>query len=153
MENRICLSSPVGRLTLAEEDGAITRLLFEECQPSGESGALLDEAVRQLEEYFAGMRRTFDLPLNPQGTPFQKKVWKALCEIPYGETRSYGDIARAVDSPKAFRAVGMANHNNPISIIIPCHRVIGSDGSLTGYGGGLDKKVYLLQLEGIEVGK
>lgn len=149
MENRIRIDSPIGTLTLAEEDGALTKLLFEECEPSGERTALLNEAARQLEEYFAGRRRAFELPLNPAGTPFQKKVWKALRDIPYGETRSYGDIARAVDSPKAFRAVGMANHNNPVSIIIPCHRVIGSDGSLTGYGGGLDKKIYLLQLEGV----
>lgn len=149
MENRIRIDSPIGTLTLAEEDGALTKLLFEECEPAGERTALLSEAARQLEEYFAGRLSEFDLPLNPAGTPFQKKVWKALCDIPYGETRSYGDIARAVDSPKAFRAVGMANHCNPISIIIPCHRVIGSDGSLTGYGGGLDKKIYLLQLEGV----
>lgn len=153
MENRIRLNSPIGPLTLAEENGAITKLLFEECEPAGERTALLSEAARQLDEYFVGRLCEFDLPLNPAGTLFQKKVWKALCDIPYGETRSYGDIARAVDSPKAFRAVGMANHNNPISIIIPCHRVIGSDGSLTGYGGGLDKKIYLLQLEGIRIRK
>lgn len=151
MENRIQIDSPVGPLTLAEENGAITKLLFEPCEHSGERTALLNEAVRQLEEYFSGRRRGFELPLNPAGTPFQKKVWKALGDIPYGETRSYGEIARAIDIPKAFRAVGMANHSNPVSIIIPCHRVIGSDGSLTGYGGGLDKKIYLLQLEGIDI--
>ena len=98
-------------------------------------------------EYFDGKRKIFDLPLKPEGTEFQLKDWNALREIPYGETRSYKDIAIAIGNPKACRAVGTANHNNPISIIIPCHRVIGSDGSLTGYGGGLDKKTYLLELE------
>ena len=150
MENRICLDSPVGPLILAEEEGAITRLEFGVCEPAGERTALLSEAIRQLEEYFAGKRRGFELPLNPKGTPFQKRVWRALEAIPYGEKRSYGDIARTVDRPKAFRAVGMANHNNPISIIIPCHRVIGADGSMIGYGGGLEIKRFLLRLEGVE---
>lgn len=147
MKNRICIMSPVGPLILTEEDGVLTELLFGEADSLGGRTPLLDEAARQLTEYFAGKRRIFDLPLNPQGTPFQKRVWNALCDIPYGETRSYGDIARAAGSPKGFRAVGMANHRNPISIIIPCHRVVGSDGSLTGYGGGLHIKEYLLALE------
>jgi len=148
--SRIAMNSPIGPLTIAEKDGKITHVLFGEPEAAGERTPLLEQAERQLAEYFAGERREFDLPLNPQGTAFQKEVWKALQEIPYGETRSYGEIACAVGREKAFRAVGMANHNNPISIIIPCHRVIGADGSLTGYGGGLDKKRFLLQLEGTE---
>ena len=137
-------------LTIAEADGKITHVLFGACEEAGERTPLLDEAVRQLKEYFAGERLEFNLPLNPEGTEFQQKVWKALTGIPYGETRSYGEIARAIGREKACRAVGMANHNNPISIIIPCHRVVGADGSLTGYGGGLDKKRFLLKLEGLE---
>jgi len=109
--------------------------------------ALTDLAAAQLEEYFDGERREFDLPLDPSGTPFQMAVWKELLAIPYGETRSYKQIAENIGSPKAFRAVGLANNRNPISIIIPCHRVIGSDGSLVGYGGGLDMKQKLLELE------
>lgn len=103
--------------------------------------------VEQLAQYFARQRESFDLPLVIQGTPFQQKVWTALQNIPYGETRSYKDIAEMIGSPKAVRAVGGANNKNPISIIIPCHRVIGHKGDLTGYGGGLDKKVLLLDLE------
>ncbi|WP_431733585.1 methylated-DNA--[protein]-cysteine S-methyltransferase [Fusobacterium necrophorum] len=108
---------------------------------------LLEEAERQLQEYFAGRLQHFDLPLHPQGTEFQKKVWKALMSIPYGETRSYGEIAKQIGKEKAVRAVGGANHVNPISIVIPCHRVIGKNGSLTGYGGGLKIKETLLTLE------
>jgi methylated-DNA-[protein]-cysteine S-methyltransferase len=102
------------------------------------------QAARELEEYFAGARRKFDVPFDVQGTPFQMKVWRALQTIPYGETRSYGDIARQVGSPRAARAVGMANHDNPIAIIVPCHRVIATGGGLGGYGGGLKMKSYLL---------
>ncbi len=109
--------------------------------------ALLKKVVKELDEYFSGKRKTFDIPISFNGTEFQKKVWNALLEIPYGETRSYKDIAEHIGNPKACRAVGMANHNNPISIIVPCHRVIGKNGSLTGYAGGLDMKNYLLQLE------
>jgi len=109
---------------------------------------LIKKAAKQLTEYFAGKRRTFDLPLEFRGTDFQKKVWAALMTIPYGETRSYGEIAKQIKNPKASRAVGMANNRNPIVIICPCHRVVGSDGSLTGYGGGLPNKEYLLKLEG-----
>lgn len=108
---------------------------------------LLKKAAMQLEEYLEGKRNSFDLPLNPKGTEFQKKVWAALCDIPYGETRSYKQIAEAVDNPKGCRAVGMANNKNPIMIFIPCHRVLGSNGSLTGYAGGLDMKEKLLSLE------
>ena len=109
---------------------------------------LLLRAFAQLEEYLAGVRKKFDLPLAPAGTPFQRKVWDALLQIPYGQTRSYRQIAEAVNSPKGFRAVGMANNRNPIAVFIPCHRVIGADGSMVGYGGGLDIKKHLLRLEG-----
>ena len=112
--------------------------------PDSELVALV---FRQLDEYFAGVRTGFDFPYRMDGTPFQKKVWRALCDIPYGHTRSYKEIAEVIGSPKACRAVGMANHHNPIFIAVPCHRVIGSDGSLTGYGGGLDMKRALLELE------
>ena len=108
---------------------------------------LLEEAARQLRAYFAGQRQAFSLPLGPRGTAFQLQVWQALQTIPYGEVRTYGEIARAIGKPKACRAVGMANHKNPISIIVPCHRVVGADGSLTGYGGGLAAKEFLLALE------
>ena len=108
---------------------------------------LVESVFRQLDEYFAGTRKGFDFPYRLHGTPFQKKVWAALREIPYGETRSYKDIAQAIGHPKAFRAVGTANHANPVFIAIPCHRVIGADGSLTGYGGGLAMKQALLALE------
>ena len=145
------MDSPAGPLTIAEENGAIIRLDFGEFGPMGERSPVLEEAVRQLKEYFAGERREFTLPVDPRGTPFQKSVWRALCGIPYGETRSYGEIARAVGKPGACRAVGMANHRNPVSIIIPCHRVIGADGSLTGYGGGLERKRFLLRLERLRV--
>ena len=147
-------SSPVGPLVLAGRDGALERLLF----PSGNQVKAPEpeweaahtpfrQALLQLEEYFEGRRRSFDLPLAPQGTSFQRKVLEALQAIPYGETRSYKDIATAIGQPKAVRAVGAANARNPIPIIIPCHRVIGSDGSLTGFGGGLDVKRALLRLE------
>ena len=108
---------------------------------------MLDEAERQLRAYFAGRLRAFDLPLRFGGTPFQQSVWRALGQIPSGETATYADIARAVGRPRAFRAVGMANHSNPISIVIPCHRVVGASGALTGYAGGLDAKRWLLDHE------
>lgn len=150
MKNRICVDSPVGVLTLEENDGRLARLEFGACPEEGERTWVLCEAVRQLEAYFAGKLREFDLPLAPQGTPFQLEVWQALRKIPYGETRTYQEIAIAVGREKACRAVGMANNRNPISIIVPCHRVIGADGSLTGYGGGLEVKRFLLELEGIK---
>lgn len=109
--------------------------------------ALSDKVFIQLQEYLDGKRKSFEFPYELHGTPFQKRVWNALCEIPYGETRTYGEIAKAVGNPKACRAVGMANHNNPMTIVVPCHRVIGANGKLTGYGGGLDMKEYLLELE------
>ena len=144
------VDSPVGKLWLEAEGDALTGLYFSEERCSGgEAGEsdVLDRAEAQLAEYFAGARRSFDLPLKPQGTPFQLADWKALEQIPYGETVSYGDIARAIGRPKACRAVGMANHANPISIIAPCHRVVGSNGRLTGYGGGLAVKQWLLEHE------
>lgn len=116
-------------------------------QTKRESTQLLDTAAQQLEEYFQGKRQVFDVPLSPIGTSFQQKVWEALCAIPYGETRSYKQIAEMVGNPKACRAVGMANNRNHILIIIPCHRVIGANGSLVGYGGGLELKEKLLELE------
>ena len=138
----------VGLLWLAEDGGSVTDVSF---HPVGNAETretpVLCEAARQLGEYFMGTRRTFDLPLDPHGTPFQKSVWAALRDIPYGETRSYRDIASAVGKPTACRAVGSANNKNPISILIPCHRVIGAGGSLVGYGGGLDTKRMLLALE------
>lgn len=149
MKRFVVVQSPVGDLTLTEENGALTGLYFGRRSLEGEEGltALLERAFQQLEEYFAGKRKQFDLPLSLRGTEFQRQVWAALRDIPYGETRSYGQIAQAVGRPKAVRAVGMANHRNPISIIVPCHRVVGADGSLTGYGGGLENKKFLLALE------
>ena len=119
--------------------------------PASVASPLLDAAEAQLREYFAGTRRTFDLPLAPRGTAFQQRVWAALRAIPYGETRTYGELAAAIGSPSASRAVGMANHHNPIPIVIPCHRVIGANGTLTGYAGGLEIKRKLLALEGITI--
>lgn len=155
--HRKVMHSPIGRLMLEEEDGALVRVAFEREIPAGieemteelplQAKEVLEKAERQLDEYFAGERKVFNLPLAPKGTEFQKKVWAALCDIPYGETRSYGQIATAVGNPKASRAVGMANHRNPISIIVPCHRVIGADGRLVGFGGGLWIKEKLLKLE------
>ena len=152
MKQNICFTdSPVGKVGIIENGHAVTRVFFAaENNSTGINIAeteLLKEACRQLQEYFAGNRKKFDLPLAPEGTSFQLKVWKALQSIPYGETRSYKDIAIAVGSPKATRAVGMANNRNPIAIIIPCHRVIGSNGKLVGYGGGMHVKEFLLNPE------
>ncbi len=149
------LESPIGALLLAGDQAGLRLLLFtkgrdQRVKPEPEwepdRGALKD-AARQLTEYFSGKRRTFDLRLAPVGTPFQQTVWSALQKIPYGETTSYGELARRIGNPKAVRAVGLANGSNPISIVIPCHRVIGSNGSLVGYGGGLPIKQALLSLE------
>jgi len=114
---------------------------------------LIREAAKQLEEYFVGKRKIFDIPLGPEGTPFQRAVWEALLEIPYGETRSYGDIAARIGNPKAARAVGMANNRNPIAVFVPCHRVIGASGKLVGYAGGVDVKKKLLELEKLNAAK
>lgn len=138
------------KLFLTANERALTGVYFTPRNPSpqGEEGFRVRSlAEQQLAEYFSGQRKVFDLPLEFTGTDFQKRVWSALLTIPYGETRSYADIAKQVGSPKAVRAVGLANSKNPISIIVPCHRVIGSDGKLTGYAGGLHNKEYLLRLE------
>lgn len=139
-------------VVIAESEGMLTDVFpiqgsFVDFKGTRGETALTSLAAEQLTEYFSRNRRTFDLPLAPAGTPFQTRVWQALLEIPYGETRSYLDIAVAIGNPKAVRAVGMANNRNPISFIIPCHRVIGADGSLVGYGGGLELKRSLLELE------
>lgn len=141
----------IGRIIIGATDTAVTSLYFEEKENSQNivenETQLLKEAKKQILEYFSGERFTFELPLEPEGTPFQKSVWKALESIAYGKTNTYGEIAQLIGNPKAARAVGMANHRNPISIIIPCHRVIGANGKLVGYGGGLDKKEKLLSIE------
>lgn len=156
MKCRCYVDSPIGRLCMEEEQGAITKLFVvrdEENETAFTAISrkpetqLLKLAARQLTEYFAGTRKIFELPLNPKGTEFQKKVWQALCTIPYGETRSYSEIAKQVGNPKACRAVGGANHRNPILILIPCHRVVGAGGDLTGFACGLETKRYLLKLE------
>lgn len=151
MKHAFIYETALGKLTLAEEDGKLTNLLFEgEELPSSwclEETQTLRQAAAQLEEYLAGKRKAFDLALAPQGTPFQRRVWEELQRIPYGQTRCYGELAKAIGKPGAARAVGMANNRNPIAVIIPCHRVIGADGSLTGYGGGLPMKEKLLRLE------
>jgi methylated-DNA-[protein]-cysteine S-methyltransferase len=147
------MESPVGRLTLAGTGGRLQhlRMVDQTYEPDRADWALDDsafeDAVTQLQEYFRGARQAFDLELDLVGTGFQQRVWTALLTIPYGETRSYGQIARQIDAPGAFRAVGLANGHNPIGIIVPCHRVIGANGSLTGYGGGLDRKRMLLGME------
>lgn len=137
-------------VTIVCDDEALLRVDFGKKEPEGairKRTELTEKTKEQLKEYLNGTRRVFDLPLKPEGTEFQKKVWAALLTIPYGETRSYRDIAVQIANPKACRAVGMANNRNPIPVIIPCHRVIGAGQSLVGYGGGLDIKVKLLELE------
>lgn len=140
---------PLGRLTIGSNGQALTTLAFGDLILPGEKRAteLTNRAANQLQEYFAGKRRSFDLPLAPEGTDFQKRVWKAIEEVPYGQTRSYSDIARIIGNPKACRAVGGANNKNPLPIIVPCHRIIGANGTLVGYGGGAKIKAYLLELE------
>jgi methylated-DNA-[protein]-cysteine S-methyltransferase len=148
------MESPIGELTLTAIGGVLTGVHMNEQRhaPKLPAGCERDDAglahvVEQLEGYFDGSLTDFDLPMTMQGTEFQRRVWASLCEIPYGETISYGELARHVGNPKASRAVGLANGRNPVAIIVPCHRVIGADGSLTGYGGGLDRKVWLLEHE------
>lgn len=140
------VSSPIGPLTLECSEMALTALRFGAVD-GNDHHYLLEDAAAQLQEYFAGQRREFDLPLSPAGTPFQKSVWSALLTIPHGQTASYGQIAAKLGNPKSSRAVGMANNRNPLPIFIPCHRVIGANGQLTGYAGGLAVKEYLLKLE------
>ncbi|MHB1392859.1 MAG: methylated-DNA--[protein]-cysteine S-methyltransferase [Clostridia bacterium] len=147
----IFYESDVGRIGITEKDGRIIKVyITNDTVPKDVQlceTPLLKEAARQLESYFAGELREFTLPLAPEGTDFMKKVWEALCKIPYGLTASYKEIAEKIGTPKAARAVGLANNRNPIPIFIPCHRVIGADGSLTGYAGGLEMKKRLLYLE------
>ena len=149
MEKVFFYETPVGKLCIGEEDGVIVRTTWSKIPTEYilEETELILQCKMQLDEYFRGERKTFDLPLAPKGTDFQKNVWNALQEIPYGETKTYGEIAAAVGNPKAARAVGMANNKNPIGIIIPCHRVVGANGKLVGYAGGMEKKEWLLQLE------
>jgi len=145
--------SPIGPLTVVREDGELVRLAmsppgrFVDAELGERSDEGFAEVVAQLGEYFAGERTAFDLPLRPVGSEFELAVWEELTRIPYGETRSYGDVARALGDPGAAQAVGAANGRNPLSIVVPCHRVIGADGSLVGYGGGLRRKRFLLDLE------
>jgi len=148
------IESPIGPILLAGNEKGLRHLNFLKGKkiievPADwiENKEFFREATRQLEAYFSGKLESFDLKLAPEGTDFQKSVWKALCEIPYGETRTYKEISVSIGKPKAYRAVGLANNRNPIAIIVPCHRVIGADGKLTGYASGLDIKEFLLRLE------
>lgn len=154
------IDSPIGPLNLAVSEKGLVALEFDRGSFPRKTKKIAWEkseertkpVARELAQYFAGKRRDFTFPLDLRGTPFQLQCWHALLAIPYGETRTYADIARVVRNPQAFRAVGMANHNNPIAIIVPCHRVIASDGTLCGFGGGLDVKRRLLELEGALTG-
>ncbi|MEV4673250.1 MULTISPECIES: methylated-DNA--[protein]-cysteine S-methyltransferase [Actinomadura] len=157
MTSHVVLDSPVGPLTVVAVDGGLAGLYMEKQRhlpPEETFGAPGDPdaepfatVAKQLTAYFAGELTEFDVPLNLRGTPFQQRVWAALQEIPYGRTTTYGELAVEIGSPSASRAVGLANGRNPVSVIVPCHRVVGSTGSLTGYGGGLDRKRYLLDFE------
>jgi methylated-DNA-[protein]-cysteine S-methyltransferase len=155
------VKSPIGTLKLVASDEGLAAILWENDHPQrvrlnivaeNNRHPVLMEAEKQLKEYFAGKRKQFTLKLDVAGTAFQRKVWNALLTIPFGETRSYGQIARQIGNPSAGRAVGAANGRNPVSIVAPCHRVIGSTGKLTGFAGGLDVKAYLLELEGAKTG-
>ncbi|MGI6722265.1 MAG: methylated-DNA--[protein]-cysteine S-methyltransferase [Anaerovoracaceae bacterium] len=144
------MKTPLGPLRIKASERAIVNIEFVHRAGKDSPGSLTGRAVKQLKEYFAGRRRTFDLPLEMKGTRFQTACWNELRKIPYGTAVSYGDIARRLHNPRAGRAVGSANGRNPIAIVVPCHRVIASDGSLGGYTGGLDKKRFLLRLEKID---
>lgn len=152
------IKTPIGTLQVAASDEGLVAVVFAneikrryaQAKGSGAAQKHLVQAIAALEDYFAGKRRDFsDLTLAPSGTEFQKRVWQALSKIPFGQTRSYGEIARIIDNPKGMRAVGLANGKNPIPVIVPCHRVIGANGTLTGFGGGLPTKKWLLEHEGI----
>jgi methylated-DNA-[protein]-cysteine S-methyltransferase len=150
MRSHFLAESPIGTLTLVKTSGVLTGLYMGDARaellgPRADSG--FEDVVEQLEEYFARKRTMFTVPIAPMGTTFQQRVWTELTTIPYGETRSYGQLADAIGNRSAMRAVGAANGRNPISIIVPCHRVIGSNGTLVGYGGGLERKRFLLDLE------
>lgn len=158
--NYTYLETPIGILLIAGDEEAVRRIEFprhgKPARPEGSwvesSRGTVAEAARQLREYFAGEREQFELPLAPEGTEFQRAVWRRLQEIPYGETVSYGEVAKCIGNPKASRAVGAANGQNPIPIVIPCHRVVGANGKLTGFGGGLPVKEALLALEARQLG-
>ncbi len=140
--------SLIGLIEISGTADAVCSLNFVDASREGcHSNEVVDQAVKEIEEYFSGERQEFKVPLDLQGTAFQRAVWRELLQIPYGSTASYGDIARTIGNPKAVRAVGGANHRNPISLIVPCHRVIGSDGSMTGYGSGIWRKEWLLKHE------
>ncbi len=153
MKNLFYYETRIGRIGILDNGKAVTGLLFAKDMLIAVEGACIQETAlirktaAQLMEYLAGKRRTFEIPMALEGTPFQRKVWEALALIPYGETRSYAEIAGSIGQPKACRAVGMANNRNPLAVIVPCHRVIGADGKLVGYAGGLDIKQKLLELE------
>jgi len=162
MHSHVVIDSPIGPLTLVAADGRLTGLYMDAQRyrpgdevlgsPGDENAEPFASAADQLDAYFAGQLTDFDLPLAPAGTQFQRTVWAALRQIPYGETWSYGQLAGKIGSPAAVRAVGLANGRNPIAVVVPCHRVIGADGSLTGYGGGLSRKRFLLDLEAGQAG-
>ena len=149
--DRILLDTPVWQMALECQGEYLTALYLphHHMGPSGIETPLLERGRAELEEYFQGKRQEFDLPLAPNGTPFQQKVWSELAKVPYGTVVTYGELAARVGSPKACRAVGQANHNNPLPIFLPCHRVVGAKGALTGYAGGLELKQWLLRLEGV----
>ena len=141
------LETPIGMIEIQADENGVCALILHAATDKNDNSELLDWAQRELEEYFAGRRRVFSVPLSIVGTPFQKKVWHALKDIPYGETRTYGEIAAIIGNKNAARAVGMANNKNPLPVFIPCHRVIGAGGKLTGYAGGLEMKKILLGIE------
>jgi methylated-DNA-[protein]-cysteine S-methyltransferase len=154
------MASPIGTLKLVGSDAGLSGVLWERdapgrtrlnATPPGDDHPVLTETATQLGEYFAGLRTRFTVPLDFVGTPFQQAVWAAMCRIPFGQTRSYGELAREIGHPKAVRAVGAANRHNPIAILGPCHRVIGKSGTLTGYAGGLEAKSFLLRLESVRL--
>jgi methylated-DNA-[protein]-cysteine S-methyltransferase len=147
--------SPIGSIVVTASESGVTELNFsdEPVNPESKNNLILEKCLKQLDEYFSGLRTTFDVELDLRGTEFRMAVWRALLLLPYGKTSSYGRLAASIGRPKAGRAVGGANHNNPVSIIVPCHRVIGGDGSLVGYGGGLDRKKWLLAHEAAHAGK
>ncbi|HHX80000.1 MAG TPA: methylated-DNA--[protein]-cysteine S-methyltransferase [Acholeplasmataceae bacterium] len=144
---KIITDSPLGKLVIVEEEGMITEIYATAKEHFISETPLLLDAKRQLEEYFQKQRKTFDLPLFPKGTPYQKQVWQELLKIPYGKVATYGEIAKRIGNPLGARSVGGACNKNPIMVVIPCHRVIGKTGNLTGYAEGLDKKELLLKLE------
>jgi methylated-DNA-[protein]-cysteine S-methyltransferase len=156
----ICIDSPLGRITLARTPAGLAGVWFDGQRheparldwPERPDDPLLREAAQQLSDYWAGRRKHFELPLDAQGTPFQRAVWRELRRVGAGQTTTYAAVAKAVGSPRAVRAVGAAIGRNPLSIVVPCHRVIGSDGSMTGYAGGLPRKTALLQLESVRAG-